>query len=302
MASLDHLALGRRLKRDRRPRRRDKGRRPGPQGFVTEATDVAGPPSLARRLAAEALGTAILLATVVGSGIMAERLAGGNVAIALLGNTIPTGAILAVLILIFAPISGAHFNPVVSLVFALRRELNWADLALYAPAQIIGAVIGVVAAHIMFEMPVWQVSDTIRTGPGQWLAEGRRDLRSPPRDPRMYRQRAESDRSRRRALHHRGLLVHRLDVLRQSRGDHRALAFGQLRRHSAGWRSCLHRSPNRRRARRRRRGGMAVQAELTFILRPSADSRRDRPVAGRPSRAELGDLGAASRRSPCRGG
>ena len=139
---------------------------------MTEATDVAGPPSLARRLAAEALGSAILLATVVGSGIMAERLAGGNVAIALLGNTIPTGAILAVIILIFAPISGAHFNPVVSLVFALRRELNWADLALYAPAQIIGAVIGVVAAHIMFEMPVWQVSDTIRTGPGQWLAEG----------------------------------------------------------------------------------------------------------------------------------
>lgn len=127
--------------------------------------------TLARRLAAEALGTAFLLATVVGSGIMAERLAGGNVAVALLGNTIPTGAILVVLILVFGPISGAHFNPAVSLVFALRRELPWPLLAAYAAAQLIGAILGVLAAHAMFDIATWQVATKIRSGPGQWFAE-----------------------------------------------------------------------------------------------------------------------------------
>jgi glycerol uptake facilitator-like aquaporin len=124
-----------------------------------------------RRLAAEVLGTAFLLATVVGSGIMGERLAGGNVAIALLGNTIPTGAILIVLILVLGPISGAHFNPAVSLAFALRRDLPWPLLAAYVAAQIVGAIIGVWAAHIMFDAPLWQISTTTRTGPGQWFAE-----------------------------------------------------------------------------------------------------------------------------------
>ena len=124
-----------------------------------------------RALAAEALGTAFLLATVVGSGIMAERLAGGNGALALLGNTIPTGCILVVLILIFAPVSGAHFNPAVSLAFAWRGELAWPVAAGYIAAQIVGAVAGVWAAHLMFELPVWQFSITSRTGAGQWLAE-----------------------------------------------------------------------------------------------------------------------------------
>jgi glycerol uptake facilitator-like aquaporin len=128
-------------------------------------------PSVARRIAAEALGTAILLATVVGSGIMAQRLAGGNVAIALLGNTLPTGAILVVLILIFGPLSGAHFNPVVSLSLALRGETTWPMFAAYAAAQLVGAVVGVWAAHLMFDLPVWQISSTVRSGPGQWLAE-----------------------------------------------------------------------------------------------------------------------------------
>jgi glycerol uptake facilitator-like aquaporin len=127
--------------------------------------------TIARRLAAEALGTAFLLATVVGSGIMAERLAGGNVAIALLGNTIPTGAILVVLITVFGPVSGAHFNPAVSLVFALRRELPWPLLAAYVFVQIVGAIFGVWAAHLMFDASVLQVSTTVRTGPGQWFAE-----------------------------------------------------------------------------------------------------------------------------------
>jgi len=127
--------------------------------------------ALGRRLVAEAVGTAFLLATVVGSGIMAERLAGGNVAIALLGNTIPTGAILVVLILVFGPVSGAHFNPAVSLAFALRRELPWPLAAAYVAVQIVGAVLGVWAAHVMFETPVWQLSSHVRAGAGQWFAE-----------------------------------------------------------------------------------------------------------------------------------
>src|ERR1700710_2106747 len=128
-------------------------------------------PSLGRRIFAEWLGTAFLLAAVVGSGIMAERLAGGNVALALLCNTIPTGAILVVLILIFGPLSGAHFNPAVSLAFALRRELPWSIAAIYVAAQVIGAVAGVWAAHLMFELPLLQFSITSRAGAGQWLAE-----------------------------------------------------------------------------------------------------------------------------------
>jgi glycerol uptake facilitator-like aquaporin len=128
-------------------------------------------PSLPRRIFAEWLGTAFLLATVIGSGIMAQKLAGGNGALALLCNTIPTGCILVVLILIFAPVSGAHFNPAVSLAFALRGELPWPIAALYIAAQIAGAMIGVWAAHLMFELPVWQFSTTARAGAGQWIAE-----------------------------------------------------------------------------------------------------------------------------------
>jgi glycerol uptake facilitator-like aquaporin len=124
-----------------------------------------------RRLAAEALGTGLLVATVVGSGIMAAKLAGGNDAIALLGNTIPTGAILVVLITIFGPISGAHFNPAVSIVMALRGDLARADLAGYIIAQILGGVIGTFVAHAMFDLPILQFSATARTGGAQWLAE-----------------------------------------------------------------------------------------------------------------------------------
>ncbi len=128
-------------------------------------------PCLVRRVFCEGLGTAFLLAAVVGSGIMAQKLAGGNVALALLGNTLPTGAMLAVLILIFGPLSGAHFNPAVSIAFALRRELPWPQAGVYIAAQIVGAMIGVWTAHLMFELPLWQFSATTRTGPGQWLAE-----------------------------------------------------------------------------------------------------------------------------------
>jgi glycerol uptake facilitator-like aquaporin len=128
-------------------------------------------PSLAQRTFAEGLGTTFLLAAVVGSGIMAQKLAGGNVALALLCNTIPTGAILVVLILMFGPVSGAHFNPAVTLAFVLRGEASWVDAAAYVAAQIAGAIVGVWVAHLMFELPVWQLSLTERTGAGQWLAE-----------------------------------------------------------------------------------------------------------------------------------
>jgi glycerol uptake facilitator-like aquaporin len=128
-------------------------------------------PSLAQRGAAECLGTAFLLAAVVGSGVMAAKLSDGNGALALLCNTLPTGAILTVLILTFGPVSGAHLNPAVSVALALRRELSAGTAAIYIGAQVVGAVVGVWAAHLMFELPLWQLSATVRTGPGQWFAE-----------------------------------------------------------------------------------------------------------------------------------
>ena len=131
-------------------------------------TDVDG----ARRLGAEFTGTAFLLATVVGSGIMAERLADGNVAIALLGNTLPTGAILIVLILVFAPVSGAHFNPAVTVAFRLRGAIDTRYAGLYVAAQVAGAFAGVWVAHVMFGESVLQVSEQLRHGPGQWVSEG----------------------------------------------------------------------------------------------------------------------------------
>jgi glycerol uptake facilitator-like aquaporin len=127
-------------------------------------------PELSRRLVAEALGTAILVATVVGSGIMAESLT-KDVAVALLGNTIPTGAILVVLITILGPISGAHFNPAVSLVFALKKELSAREAALYVAVQVAGAIVGTLIAHAMFALPLIELSLKARTGASQWLSE-----------------------------------------------------------------------------------------------------------------------------------
>ena len=128
-------------------------------------------PTLAQRCVAECLGTAFLLAAVVGSGIMAASLSDGNGALALLCNTLATGAILSVLILMFGPISGAHFNPAVSLAMLLRGTLPAKAATIYIGAQVVGAILGVWAAHLMFELPIWQLSGTVRTGPGQWLAE-----------------------------------------------------------------------------------------------------------------------------------
>ncbi len=126
---------------------------------------------LPRRLAAEALGTAFLVATVVGSGIMAENLA-HDAALALLANTLATGAILVVLITLLAPISGAHFNPAVSMIFAIRRNLSWRDAGLYALAQCTGGIAGTLAAHAMFALPILEFSLKARTGGAQWLSEG----------------------------------------------------------------------------------------------------------------------------------
>ena len=127
--------------------------------------------STARRLLGELLGTALLLAVVIGSGVMAEQLSGGNVAVALLANTLATVGGLYVLIEVFGPVSGAHFNPAVSLAMALRGELPWTRLAGYVPAQLLGAALGAVLAHAMFDLPLLQVSAKLRTGTGQWIAE-----------------------------------------------------------------------------------------------------------------------------------
>ena len=129
------------------------------------------PFSLSRRLAAEALGTALLLAVVIGSGIMGERLAGGATALALLGNTLSTGAALVVLITVFGPISGAHFNPAVTLAFVIRREISGPLALAYVAVQVIGAILGAYAAHLMFAEPVFQLSTKLRDGPAQMFSE-----------------------------------------------------------------------------------------------------------------------------------
>lgn len=126
---------------------------------------------LARRLGAEALGTALLVATVVGAGIMATRLSGGNEALALLGDAIATAAMLVVISTILAPISGAHFNPVVSLVFAIRGELVWSDFVPYVLAQCAGGIAGTIVAHLMFDLAPLTIGRHVRSGPSQWLGE-----------------------------------------------------------------------------------------------------------------------------------
>ena len=129
------------------------------------------PVTLGRRIIAEAVGTAFLLAAVVGSGIMGERLAGGNVAIALLANTLATGAILVVLILAFGPTSGAHLNPAVTLADAWQGGIPWGEVPGYVSGQLAGAILGVFAAHLMFEQPVLQLSAHARSGPAQLFSE-----------------------------------------------------------------------------------------------------------------------------------
>jgi glycerol uptake facilitator-like aquaporin len=126
---------------------------------------------LARKLTAEALGTCVLVCTVVGSGIMAEQLSGGNIALALLGNTIPTGAILVVLISVFGSISGAHFNPIVSFAMACNGALQRREFFYFTCVQIFGGIAGVLMAHAMFELPIFEVATKLRWGQSQWISE-----------------------------------------------------------------------------------------------------------------------------------
>jgi glycerol uptake facilitator-like aquaporin len=128
--------------------------------------------SIPRRLLAEGLGSTLLAATVVGSGVMAERLSGGNTGIALLANTAATVAVLATLIALLGPISGAHFNPAVSVIQAKRGRLSWREAGLYSAIQTLGCCAGAWLAHVMFELPLWQHSAHVRSGSGQWVAEG----------------------------------------------------------------------------------------------------------------------------------
>ena len=192
-----------------------------------------------RKLIAEWLGTFSLLATVVGSGIMAERLADGNVAIALLGNTIPTGAILVVLITIFGPISGAHFNPAVTLSFLLRREIAPGAAGLFVLAQIVGGIFGVFAAHVMFDNPIIDASSTDRTGIGQWAGEFVAHV-WPGRHHSGVLARASRLRAGRSwPVHHRGLLVHLFDFVRQSGRNHRTGLLRHLCRDQSVRRAAL---------------------------------------------------------------
>jgi glycerol uptake facilitator-like aquaporin/protein-tyrosine-phosphatase len=162
LAKLDHLSLQKSLD--------EIGKTKGAESPATAAEWIAECPYFGgwwQRV----LGTAILVATVVGSGIMAEQLAGGNQAIALLGNTIPTGAILIVIITIFGPVSGAHFNPAVTLVFAARGDTPWVEVIPYIVVQCVGAILGTVLAHLMFELAPLVIGIKERSGPSQWLAE-----------------------------------------------------------------------------------------------------------------------------------
>jgi glycerol uptake facilitator-like aquaporin len=147
-------------------------RAPATEAPATGASRAPSPrPSLARRAATEGLGTGLLVATVVGSGIMAERLAGGNVGLALLANTTATGAVLVALILALAPLSGAHFNPVVTLASRVQHDLPWRDVLAYIGAQVLGGLVGTAIANLMFETPVFSLSGHVRSGPAQLLSE-----------------------------------------------------------------------------------------------------------------------------------
>ena len=214
--------------------------------------------SLSRRLAAEALGTGILVATVVGSGIMADKLAGGNTALALLGNTIPTGAILVVLILALGPISGAHFNPAVSLVMGITGALPWREVGSYAFAQIFGGCLGIFAAHGMFDLPLLQFGTTARTGPAQWFAEFVATFGLLVTILAVVRFRIEAIPYAVGTLHYGSLLVYRLDIFRQSGRDDSAGPDKHLRGNRACPCAAFPRRADGRRAHRYGPDAMAV--------------------------------------------
>jgi glycerol uptake facilitator-like aquaporin len=227
-----------------------------------------------QKLLAEALGTALLLAVVIGSGVMAERLSRGNAAIALLANTLATVGGLYVLIEMFGPISGAHFNPAVSLVMTWRREMSGGLLAPYVVAQLLGAALGAWLVHAMFDMTILQFSSKVRSGAGQWIAEAVATfglvlviLRAPA---------AQSGRHG-CGVHRRGVLVHGVDVVRESRGGVRTDVQRQLCRDRTRQRPRVH----RRRARRSCLGGAASSRLRRRAGRACSCAReRRRPTAG----------------------
>ena len=209
-------------------------------------------PPLARRLAAEGVGAFFLFATVIGSGIMAENLSGGNDAVALLGNTLATGAILFVLITMLGPISGAHMNPAVSLVAAVAPRTGLARRRrLHRCVQLAFGILGAWAAHLMFDLPTLQLSVKARTGLGQWTGEAIATFGLILTILGTVAPSARLGPGQRRALHRRRLLVHLLDQLRQSGDHHRPQPVRQLRRDRAPRRAAVHRRPAGRRGGRR---------------------------------------------------
>ena len=198
--------------------------------------------SRSRAIVAEAVGTALLVATVIGSGIMAERLANGNVALALLGNTLSTGCMLVVLVLTFGPISGAHFNPAVSLVCAALRTLSVGRLASYVVAQLVGAVAGVLLAHAMFGEPLLQTSTHVRSGPAQWLSEVVATFGLVGTILGVARSRPNAVAYAVGLLHRRCVLVHGIDFVRKPCCHVRTLTERQFRGYRAGERRGVRRS------------------------------------------------------------
>jgi hypothetical protein len=195
--------------------------------------------SLARRIAAEGVGSFFLFACVIGSGIMAQQLARGNDAVALLGNTLATGAILFVLITMLGPISGAHMNPAVSLVSASRGDLRWRDGFAYIVAQLAFGILGAWAAHLMFDLPTLQLSAKARGWPMDWGSH--RDLRPDPDNIRHGEASPAMGSCQRRPLHYRGLLVHLVDQLREPCHHRRTKSVGYLRRDRSARRAFIHR-------------------------------------------------------------
>ena len=227
---------------------------------------------LPRKLVAEGLGTLLLLATVIGSGIMAENLADGNAAVALLGNTLATGAILAVLITMLGPISGAHFNPAVTMAFLVRREIDSKTAAAYLVVQIAGGLAGAVLAHAMFDMDLVQVSTQARTGAGQWLAEGVATFGLVATILATLKARPSAVAAMGRSLHQRRLLVHGLHILRQPGGDGGPIFHRHVQRHCARRRPGVHRCAVCRCRSRHRSHGVAAQGSAVVRRMKSASS------------------------------